>query len=183
MDLKPILSALGLAETATAEEIVAAIEALKAKSMPPEEMKQFASMKSKVTALESENATLKAAKVTADHDGRYAGYLAKAKEFKAVPGKPEDLATELTILEEKAGKDAADKALAAYQKAEDLAKELGLLKGKGRVVGLSPDFEAAVLKFQKENPTTTRVDAIKSVSAANPKLWAERNKGREDQGK
>ncbi len=54
------------------------------------------------------------------------------------------------------------------------------LKDHGHTV-LNPalpdqDFDEAVSKYQKENPTVSRVEAIKHVSAANPKLWADRNK-------
>jgi hypothetical protein len=187
MDIKKLCAALGLPETSTEADVMAAIEALKGKAAPPEGMPEaeFAKAKPTFAAVLKENVDLKGkvasfqeAQAKADHDKRFAAYLAQAKEFKAVPGTPEELATQLTDLEEKSGKPMADAALAAFKKAEELAKEAGILKPKGSSKDgkAANDFEAAVAKYQKDNPTVARVDAIKAVSAANPTLWADRNK-------
>lgn len=177
-ELKKIAVALGLPDTATIAEIMTAIEALKGKGgTPPAMQAQFAAATAKVATLEAENATLKADKVKGDHDKRYAAHLETAKKFTAVPGKPEDIAMELTDLEEKAGKSVADKAIQAYQKAQDAADAAALTmpKGKSKPGAKAQEFEGEVLKYQKEHPNTTRADAIKSVGKARPDLWATRN--------
>lgn len=180
MDMKKLCAALGLPETSTEADVLAAIEALKGKAAPPDGMPEAEYSKAKPTfaAVLKENKDLKEAQAKADHDKRFAAYLGTTKEFKAVPGTPEELATQLTDLEEKSGKPAADLALAAFKKAEELAVAAGVTKPKGSSKDgkAANDFEAAVAKYQKDNPTVARVDAIKAVSAANPGLWADRNK-------
>jgi len=180
MDLKKLCAALGLPDTASEADVMAAIEALKGQAAPPAGMAaaDFAKEKPTFAAVLKENKDLKDAKTKADHDTRFASYLALTKEFKAVPGTAEELATSLTDMEEKSGKPTADTALAAFNKAETLAKEAGILKPKGSSKDgkAGNDFNAAVEKYSKDNPTVARVDAIKAVSAANPALWADRNK-------
>ncbi len=187
MDIKKLCAALGLPDTATEADIMTAIEALKGKAAPPEGMPEAEYSKSKpqFAAVLKENKDLKekvekfqADQKAADHTARVAGYLAKAKEFKAVPGTPDEIAAELTAIEEAAGKPAADKALAAYTKAEELAIAAGVTRPRGSSKDgkAAKDFDEAVSKYQKENPTVAHVDAIKAVSAANPGLYLARNK-------
>jgi hypothetical protein len=179
MDIKKLCAALGLPETSKEEDVLSAIDALIKKAAPPEGMPEaeFAKAKPTFAAVLRENAELKTAKVKAEHDKRFDGYLKEAKEFKAVSGTPEAIATDLTELEEKAGKDTADKALAAFRKAEELAKAAGVTGpvGTSKDGKKKNDFESAVTKYQKDNPTASRVDAIKAVSSANPDLWSKRN--------
>ena len=153
MDVKKLCAALGLPETATEADIMAAIEALKGKAAPPAGMAEgdFAKAKLTFAAVLKENTDLKADKAKADHEKRFGDLPGKGQNFKAVPGTPDEIATQLTDLEEKSGKPAADLAMAAYDKAEALAVAAGVTKPKGSSKDgkTGNDFEDAVVKIPK----------------------------------
>jgi len=114
---KLALAELGLAETATPEDLKQAIGALKAKP----EAKQFSD---RIAALETANATL-------TRNARVAYFTTKAGELKVISGKPEELAEELTTLEEKAGTEVTTKVLARYKAQNDALIAAGVFKARG----------------------------------------------------
>lgn len=175
-DLPKLYAALGLPPEAGIDQIVAAIETFKSGAgagagagggapgmMTKEEKQEFESFKSKVTALETENTTLK-------HEKRVAGYLAIAKNLTAIPGKPDDLAASWTSIEEKIGKPDADKIVAQFQAANKAAQESGFLVATGSSrTDLNPEdefvkkvnlrasekkvsFNVALVEIQREDP-------------------------------
>jgi len=110
-EIKAIAKGLGLPETATLEEILAAIASLiEQTTKMPEAMKEFSSMKE---TLKTQAEMIK----RFEHQQRVESYLKITSAFSAIQGKPEDMAKELAEVEEKAGKEIADKIVASYQAA------------------------------------------------------------------
>lgn len=169
---------LGLPETATEEEIMAKINELVALQKPPEGpppeapvvpegfSEEFSSMKNTI----KEQAALIA---NLTHKDRVAGYLKFTREFKAVAGKPEDLAESLASLEETAGKEAADRVLTTYQAADKTGQAALTAVGTAMKGQAALDFEEKVQAFSKEHPDMSRADVIKSVMRSDPDAYRE----------
>jgi len=163
-DLAAIAAALGLAEGATAEDIVAAIKALMeaaaaAESAKPggEMAKEFAKASDRIKALEAE-------KAVRDWEDR-------TREFKAIPGTPHEHAVKLADIEGKAGKETAETQFKALEEANRLAVEAQKIVGTSRSAASPTDFDNEVAKYQSEHKEATKVEAIKAVSKARPDLY------------
>lgn len=168
-ELAAIAAALGMDPATPVADLVAAVEALKAAAAgggaPGGEMKaEFSKMTARLSTLEGENAGLK-------HTGLVARYQAATSLFKAIEGKPEDLAEELAKKHEQMGEAVATTELARYQAADELAAKALKVTGSNRDGTPSADFEAKVQEFQKADPKLSRVEAIKAASKAHPDLW------------
>lgn len=171
-DLPKLYGALGLPLEATIDQVLAAIQGLKVQTPAPgapgmmseEQKTQFASFQSRVTALESENTSLKHAKRVAD-------YLTITSRFTAVAGKPEDIAAQLASIEEKTDKATADQVLATYRASDEAGKVATRLLGHTKRDEGEGSFEGEVLLYTKANPTLSRADAIKAVMRSNPELY------------
>ena len=158
-DLAAIAAALGLAEGATVEDIVAAIQALveKAKAAPEGEMKtELSKAGNRIAVLEAE-------KSVRDWED-------KTREFEAIPGTARENAVKLADIEAKAGKDAAETQYAALKEANRLAEEALKITGTSRTAGPT-DFDNEVAKYQKDHTDVSKADAIKAVSKARPDLY------------
>jgi hypothetical protein len=160
MDLKKIAQALGLAETCTEEEILAAIANLKGSTAIGEMSKALKDANDKIDKLEKESQ--KQAMLTK--------WTEKTSKFSGIPGKPVELATQLADIEAKAGVDAANTQFAALESANNLAVEAQKTIGTNRVA-IPTDFDNEVAKYQKENSAATKAEAVKAVSKARPDLY------------
>ena len=88
-------------------------------------------------------------------------------------GKPEEIAAELASIEEKAGKETAEKMLATYQAANEAQKRALEVVGTSRNGERQKDFDEKVSEYQKENPDKTRAEAVKAIMRAYPHLYRE----------
>jgi len=158
-DIAAIAAALGLAEGATVEDIVAAIQALveKAAAVPAGEMKT-----------ELKKATNTIAVLQAKESVRE--WEDKTREFTAIPGTANEHAVKLAGIEAKAGKETAETQYEALKEANRLAEEALKITGTSRAAGPT-DFDNEVAKHMTANPTVSKVDAIKAVSKARPDLY------------
>ena len=145
---------LGLGADAPLADILVAIKALKGGGaaagegapMMAQHKAEFASMQATLKAQAEELAGLR-------RERRVANYQKMAESWVAIPGKPEEMATQLADIEEKAGKPVADSVVAQYQAANEAGVKAGLLTAVGRSknTGESADpFEAKVMAFAKE---------------------------------
>jgi len=87
-------------------------------------------------------------------------------------GKPEDLAEELTIIEEKSGEDVAQKVVAQYKVASDAVKASGItipagtsLNGEG--MEDTDPFEDTISAYAEANKVTNEV-ALAQLSSSKP---------------
>ena len=159
--LVAVAQALGLSDEASVEDILTAIEQLKAGAAPVEA--QFQKAKS-----ELQKATERIGKL--EHSERVHGYLEQTRLFTAVPNRtPQDMAVELAELEEVAGKPRADILFSSYQDLHRAAAAAGTTLGTS-LPGRSADFEAKVTEYQRDNPKSTRAEAVKHVMKAHPDL-------------
>ncbi len=161
-ELKKIAAALGLGEAATIEDILAAIKALAegAAAMPGEMAAELKKATDRIAALEAAN----------KGQTSLAAWKEKTANFTNIPGTALEHATKLADIEAKAGKDAADASFAALESANKLAGEALKVVGTSRTSGPT-DFDTEVAKYQKDNPTVSRGDAIKFVAKARPELY------------
>ena len=92
-----------------------------------------------------------------EHDKLVTQYTATTRTWVAIAGKPEELAVELTAIHEAAGKDAAEKVVASYQKANGIARASGLLANSGSARSANNGsetkdaFEEKTQKFADDN--------------------------------
>jgi hypothetical protein len=179
-DMKSILKALGLAEDATEEDAVKAIGKLLEHS---EKVAKHADMEAKIVTLETENKTYAdkvaeyEAKAKADSRAlRVAHYTDLAKGWTAIAGKPDELAEELTALEEvNAG--AAEKLVAHYTnldtaaKAAHLTTPLGTAKEPEDEGDKPHPFNAKVKEFTEKG--MKEPEAYRKAMESHPDLWAD----------
>ena len=151
-----IAAALGLGAEATVEEMVAAIEALKAAAPEGEMGNEFKKANSRIAVLEGEKAVR--------------DWEDKTREFKAIPGTAHEHAVALAAIESKAGKEAAESQYAALKEANRLAEEALKIVGTSRSAGPT-DFDNEVAKHMTADPKATKAEAIKAVSKARPDLY------------
>ena len=160
--LMAIAQSLGLTGDASVEDILAAIEELRAGAAPVEAQYQK-------TKSELQKATERISKL--EHTERVHGYLERTRLFTAVPNKtPQAMAVELAELEEIAGKPRADSLLQTYQDLQGVGEAAGKVLGTSVPGARTADYEAKVSAYMKENPDTTRAQAHKSVMKAHPDL-------------
>lgn len=175
-ELGAIAAALGLPPEATIEDCVAAINGLKGNMQAATEQKAaFEKVNGRIAELEKKNAQL-------EHEARVTNYQKVTAGFTALAGKPEEIAAELVGIEEKAGKETADRVLASYSKANDAAqaatKAVGTDKRGGQ--GEKHAFEKKVderaaakkISFQK---------AMVELAGEDPKGFAEYNEAQKGQ--
>ena len=142
-----VVTELGLdSATATLEDVMAAIKALKEKAMPPETMEQkaqFSRMQSEVTALQARNKEL-------EHAQRVVRFQRIAEGMKAITGKPADLAAKWADIEEKVGEEVANAIVAQYQAANEMSMPITKVIGRAKPQGESKDeFEKTVHEYAK----------------------------------
>lgn len=157
---------LGLPETATPDEIMAKMkEAMMAGEADKGKMtKQFTDLQATVTSLTSQVAQAKKEK-------RLMEFTAKAGEWKAIAGKPEDMAAELVALEEQNPKLAE----AMVKRYEDMNKSLvaaGVLSLKGTAKGTDNGTSEAEKKIHEyEEKGLSHEKAVLKLADESPKLF------------
>lgn len=108
-------------------------------------------------------------------------YADQTRNFSAVQGTPEELATRLTDIEEKMGSDAVGIQLKDWEKTQEYAKQAGVFTVVGaHGDGTPTDWDAALVKWKEEHPRETdqsvmqhAAAAIKAVSVEQPALYQE----------
>jgi len=159
-----IAQALGLGEEATIEDILAAIETLKA---GPASEAQFQKVTSELQKRDERIATL-------EHKDRVHGYLEQTRLFTAIPGKkPEEIAVELAEIEESRGKEKADSMLQTYTELNRMGVAATKALGTSVPGARSADYESKLSEYMKANPNASRAEAHKAVMRANPDLRQE----------
>ena len=157
-----IAQALGLSDDSSVEDILGAIEQLKAGAAPVEA--QFQKTKS-----ELQKANERIGKL--EHSERVHGYLEQTRLFTAVPNrKAEDMAVELAELEEIAGKPRAEALLRTYQDLQSAGAAASKVLGTSVPGARTADYEAKVTEYMKDKPDCTRAQAHKAVMTAHPDL-------------
>lgn len=173
-ELLALATSLGLGEGATIEDIIAAIEALKAKAgaappgTPPaaEQHAEF----TKVTAdLQKANARIDGF----EHRERVSGWLERTRAFQSIPGTPQEFADELAGIEETQSKAKADAHFTRLESVNKAAFEANKVRGVSLPGEKRADFEKEVTEYQKANSKANRSDALKAVMTANPTLYRE----------
>jgi hypothetical protein len=161
--LLAIAQALGLSEGATVDDVLAAIEKLKAGTAPMEQYQK--------TQTELTKATERIQKL--EHSERVHTYLERTYLFTAIPNKTaKDMAVELAELEEIAGKPKADSLLKTFQDLQKVGEAATKILGTSRSA-MPKDYETKVEQFMKDNPKASRGDAHKAVMKAHPELREE----------
>ncbi|MCK9599546.1 MAG: hypothetical protein M0R06_10935 [Sphaerochaeta sp.] len=159
--LMAIAQALGLGEGSTIEDILAAIEAMKA---GPASEAQFQKVTSELQKRDERIANL-------EHKDRVHGYLEQTRLFTAIPGKKvEDIAVELADIEEHQSKEKADSMLKTYQELNRMGAAATKALGTSVPGARTADYESKLSEYMKANPTVSRADAHKAVMKANPAL-------------
>lgn len=175
--LMAIATALGLTEGATVEDIIAAITALGEKAAGAAPAEGAAAAPGAMGAEFSKmSATIKAQGDTIaslQHEARVEKFQKITSTFKAIEGKPEDLAADLATLEEKAGADVAERAVKAYQAAEKANAAALKATGTARSGAKAAAFEDKVQEFMKADPKLNRGEATKRAMQAHPDLYRE----------
>ena len=151
-----IAAALGLGAEATVEDILTAIEALKAGAPEGE-------MKTELKKATSTIAVLQAKESVREWED-------KTREFTSIPGTANEHAVKLADIEAKAGKDTAETQYAALKEANRLAEEALKITGTSRTAGPT-DFDNEVAKYMKDHTDKTKAEAIKAVSKEHPDLY------------
>jgi hypothetical protein len=118
-----LYSALELAPTASVKDIVQGIRQLQAHTAEPDPaalshlQKQVEAQQVYITRLE--------------HRDRVLQYSQLAQRWTAIPGKPEELAEQLTKVHESAGEETAQTLVAQYQRIQENAQQVGILSSLG----------------------------------------------------
>ena len=172
-ELLALATTLGLGEGATIEDILAAIEALKAKAgaappgeAPPGEASAF----QKVTS-ELQKATDRLGVL--EHEKRVTAWAKRTSSLQSIPGTPDELAGELAEIEESRGIEKAEAHFTRLQTVNQTAYEANKVRGVSLLGEKRADFEKEVTEYQKANPKANRGAAVKAVMTANPKLYRE----------
>lgn len=163
--LLAIAQALGLSEDASVEDILGAIEQLKAGPAPMTEQYQK-------TTTELQTAKDRIGKL--EHNERVHSYLEQTRLFTAVPNrKPQEMAVELATLEEGAGKPNAEALLRAYQDLQKAGEAAGKVLGTSVPGARTADYDTKVSEYMKAHPDSTLAQAHKIVMRENPGLREE----------
>lgn len=203
MDIKKIKLALKMQDGASEDEVlnrlnqlmeaVAAIaQALGIGATPPEAVPAPGEMAAKVKALvtaaaekgkESFSASQFAEKLQAaeneiallKRDKRVAQFKELVGSLTAVEGKPEALAEELTTIEDKLGKPAAERILAGWKQTQKFADQAGVLtrlgtarSGEGKLA-----IEVQMDEWLVKNPDKTMADAYAYFKVQSPEEFRE----------
>lgn len=173
-ELLALATALGLGEGATIEDIIAAIEALKAKAGAaapgtPPAAEQHADFQKVTADLQKANTRIDAF----EHRERVTAWLERTRAFQSIPGTPQEFADELAEMEENQSKAKADAHFARLESANKAAFEANKVRGVALSGEKRADFEKEVIEYQKANPKANRGAAVKAVMTANPTLYRE----------
>lgn len=173
--LLAIAKALGLTEENTVDDILAAIEKLKAGAAP---MEQY--QKTQTDLVKAQDRITKL-----EHSERVHGYLEQTRLFTAIPNKTaEAIAVELAEEEELAGKPKAAALLKTYQDFQKAGEVATRVLGTSVPGVRTADYEAKVQEYMKANPNISRAEAHKAVMKAHPELREEyRIENRSQEGK
>lgn len=165
-ELVAIAVALGLAEDAGLDEILTAIETLKAgagaveEPAVPEEMKQsFSKMADEIKGLK--------------HDKLVSEYKEETVKLTHIPGKPEEIAESLATLEENTTREQALSVLKTYQEADKIAVEATKAHGSARPGAKSLKFQEKVNEYSAAHPDLARVECTKITMRTEPDLYRE----------
>ena len=172
-ELLALATSLGLGEGATIEDILAAIEALKAKAgaappgeAPPGEASAFQKVNSELQKATSRIDIL-------EHEKCITEWAKRTALLQSISGTPEELATELAEIEEKQSKEKAEAHFTRLKTVNQSAFEANKVRGVSLPGEKRADFEKEVTEYQKANAKATRSDALKAVMTANPTLYRE----------
>lgn len=183
-DLPMLYEALGLDETATIEDILAAIEALKAGEAPPgpegegegapAPMAPMSQPDPQIAALQEQLASQGAYIKNLEHERMVISYQSKVKDFLTVTDAPA-LAEELATTQETLGQEAADRLVAAYQRSHEAAQESGLLQSIGTPSKKEPgswdddsdEFHQKIEEYAKEKGVSFQ-KAMADMAAQHP---------------
>jgi len=149
--LPELYAALGLDETATLDDVLAAIEAMRAGAgaegdggaLPADMVplsEEDKAKEARIAALEQELVGLKGFNKNLLHDRMVMTYTKQAEEWN-IPGKPEELAEELTNIHETAGKEVAEKVVDSYKKSHKVIVDAGIFTSIGSAKHSDADNE------------------------------------------
>ncbi len=173
--LAAIAKALGLPDTASAEEVLNAVKAIVASEGGPG---QSGMMKAKFADLQGQVTTLKSELAGANRRERVAHFTIQARSWPAISGKPEEIAEELVSLEEK-DKSSAEKLVARYADLNQRAIASGLMATKGTSLeggtGDETPFDKAVSERAAKDGITAQ-KAFALVRKEKPELYRESRK-------
>lgn len=193
-DLPRLYEALGLPDTATIEDVLAAIAAMKGEEMPPAEDglvpplgmpmseegnpnkdAEIEALKTEIAGQSARIEALTGFNKNLEHERLVITYAKQAETWITLSGTPEERGKELADIHESAGKETAVKVLSSYQQAHDAAMEAGVLKSVGalnRVDDVKPDeFQDKVDEYAKEHSVSFE-KALVAMSSM-PKYQAE----------
>ena len=168
--LVAIVTALGLPEGATIEDVLTAIETLKGAgggggAVPPGMQAEFAKSKTELAQANVRIAVLE--KTNTMHD-----YLEQTLLFSAIPGKSaQEIAEEIVGIHYSQNKAAAEKMLATYTELDKMGQAALLATGSSLPGAKRGDFEEEVTKYQKDHPDADRVVAVKACMKSHPALY------------
>jgi len=160
-EMTSIAIELGLDESATLGDVLRAIKGLKDQgaegeggegeegSQMPMSQELSDSLVARVDALEKENTELK-------HTQVLTKYQTAAADWVGLDGTPDEIAAELTDIEEKLGLEMADKSVARYTKANEAVVNSGILvnHGKSRIINPQDPLDTEMDQWAKDNNTT-----------------------------
>ena len=169
--LAALIAALGLSEGATFEDIMAAIAELKGgeggEVAPGAMAAEFSKTKTELTKAKDRITLLE--KSETEH-----GFLEQTRLFTAIPNrKPEEIAVELAEIQDKQGKEAADRMLSTYQELDKMGQAALSAVGTSRKGDTQVSFEQKVTDYMKDHPDVSSADANKAVMQANPGLYSQ----------
>ena len=183
-ELIALAASLGLGEGATIEDIIAAIEALKAKAgaAPPPTPEEAAKLAAEKLAAEQPAAFQKMTSELTKANETIRGLVHRelvtewgklTSTFQSIPGKTSELAEELAEIEETRGKDKANAHFERLESTNKAAFEANKVRGVALPGEKRADFEKEVVEYMKANEKATRGVATKAVMTANPTLYRE----------
>jgi len=192
-DLPRLYEALGLPDTATIEDVLAAIEAMRGGEMPmppgdeqppmglpmSEEEKTPNAENVRIAALEAELQQLKGFNKNLEHEKLVITYAEKAQNWITMSGTPKERGEELAAIYESAGAATADKVAKGYQMAHQAAEDAGVLKSLGAIhredEAKPDDFQDMTDEYAKEHGVEFEV-ALTVMANKHPAAFKEYSK-------
>lgn len=156
-----------------AEEMKAKLEEMKAKLQAAEKTVTQAAFSQSDYARKLQTAEDRIGVL--ERDKRMSQYRELVRPFTAVEGKPDDLASELIELEDKVGKEAAQKQLARWGQTQKFAQRAGVLERIGTARGGEGKsaIETEMEDWVTKNPEKTMADAYAHFREHEPEKWRE----------
>lgn len=147
-DLPRLYEALGLDESATIDDVLAAIMALKGEpapeedgmmpempmsddATPPDMEARIAALEAQLSAKDEQIGVLSEHVKNTEHEKRVMTYTRMAQDWGAIPGKPEELGAELAAIEEESGSKAVERMVATYKALNGKGVEIGITQSIG----------------------------------------------------